>query len=148
MPINSLCSDFFTTGWLKQAYDMSVNPVPEPEAWDIGDDVRNRVVLPWKKKRLTGRPKKNRMPSVGEKRKQQTCGNCGHKGHNKKSCSNPSCSTGKPEKNHVLVACARKKDITNLHAQIGITYSTPVWHPTSARMTLTQTKKTLIIRYG
>ena len=98
MPINSLCSDFFTTGWLKQAYDMVVNPVPEPEAWDIADDVRNRVVLPWKKKRRTGRPKKNRMPSVGEKRKQQTCGNCGHKGHNKKSCTNPSCSIGKPEK--------------------------------------------------
>ena len=49
MPINSLCSDFFTTGWLKQAYDMVVNPVPEPEAWDIADDIRNRIILPWKK---------------------------------------------------------------------------------------------------
>ncbi|KAK0570847.1 hypothetical protein LWI29_007390 [Acer saccharum] len=97
-PINSLCSDFFTTGWLKQAYAMVVNPVPNPEEWDIADDVRNRVVLPWKKKRLTGRPKKNRMPSVGEKRKQQSCGNCGQKGHNQKSCTNPSCSTGKPAK--------------------------------------------------
>ena len=57
MPINSLCSDFFTTGWLKQAYDMSVNPVPEPEAWDIGDDVRNRVVLPWKKKAIDRKTK-------------------------------------------------------------------------------------------
>ena len=55
---------------------------------------------------------------------------------------------GNQQKNHVLVACARKKDITNLRAQIGITHSTPVWHPTSARMTLTQTMKTLIIRYG
>ncbi|KAK3198329.1 hypothetical protein Dsin_021744 [Dipteronia sinensis] len=49
MPINALCSDFFTTGWLKQAYTMAVNPVPKPEVWDIADDVRTRVVLPWKK---------------------------------------------------------------------------------------------------
>ncbi|KAK3207054.1 hypothetical protein Dsin_021100 [Dipteronia sinensis] len=71
MPINALCSNFFTTGWLKQAYAMAMNPVPKLEVCDIVDDVRTRVVLPWKKKRLTKRPKKNQMPSVGEKRKQQ-----------------------------------------------------------------------------
>ncbi|KAK3225663.1 hypothetical protein Dsin_005525 [Dipteronia sinensis] len=49
MPINALCSDFFTTGWLKQAYAMAMNPVPKPKVWDIADDVRTRVVLPWKK---------------------------------------------------------------------------------------------------
>ncbi|KAK3230057.1 hypothetical protein Dsin_001938 [Dipteronia sinensis] len=49
MLINALCSDFFTTGWLKQAYAMAVNPIPKPEVWDIADDVRTRVVLPWKK---------------------------------------------------------------------------------------------------
>ncbi|KAK3225688.1 hypothetical protein Dsin_005550 [Dipteronia sinensis] len=67
MPINALCSDFFTAGWPKQAYAMAVNPVPKPEAWDITDDVHNRVVLSWKKKQLIGRPKKNRTPYVGEK---------------------------------------------------------------------------------
>ncbi|KAK3204325.1 hypothetical protein Dsin_018371 [Dipteronia sinensis] len=67
MPINALCSDFFTIGWLKQAYAMAVNPVTKSEVWDIADDVRTRVVLPWKKKRLTRRPKKNQMPYVGEK---------------------------------------------------------------------------------
>ncbi|KAK3222302.1 hypothetical protein Dsin_009327 [Dipteronia sinensis] len=50
MPINALCSDFFTTGWLKQAYAMAVNPVPKPEVWDIANDIRTRVVLLWKKK--------------------------------------------------------------------------------------------------
>ncbi|KAK3219501.1 hypothetical protein Dsin_013471 [Dipteronia sinensis] len=50
MLINALCSDFFTTKWLKQAYVMAVNPVPKPDVWDIiTDDVRTRVVLPWKK---------------------------------------------------------------------------------------------------
>ncbi|KAK3218601.1 hypothetical protein Dsin_012571 [Dipteronia sinensis] len=77
---------------------MAMNPVPKPEVWDITDYVHNRVILPWKKKRLTGRPKKNQTLSVGEKRKQQTCGNCGRKRHNKKSCRNPSRSTEKPTK--------------------------------------------------
>ncbi|KAK3184038.1 hypothetical protein Dsin_031324 [Dipteronia sinensis] len=58
---------------------MAVNPVLKPEVWDITDDVRNLVVLPWKKKRLAGRPKKDRTPSVGKKQKQQTCRNCGQK---------------------------------------------------------------------
>ncbi|KAK2665742.1 hypothetical protein Ddye_004316 [Dipteronia dyeriana] len=39
--------------WLKQAYTMVFNTVLNPEAWDLADNVRIRVVLPWKKKRLT-----------------------------------------------------------------------------------------------
>ncbi|KAK2663503.1 hypothetical protein Ddye_002077 [Dipteronia dyeriana] len=50
MPINILCFDFFTTGWLKYAYVMNVNPVPKPKTWDIPDAVHDRIVLPWEKK--------------------------------------------------------------------------------------------------
>ncbi|KAK3218450.1 hypothetical protein Dsin_012420 [Dipteronia sinensis] len=49
MPISALCSDFFTIGWLKQAYAMAVNPVPKPEVWDITNAVHNCIVLLWKK---------------------------------------------------------------------------------------------------
>ncbi|KAK2661920.1 hypothetical protein Ddye_000494 [Dipteronia dyeriana] len=35
MPMTVLCSDFYTTGWLKHAYSMIVNPVPKPETWNI-----------------------------------------------------------------------------------------------------------------
>ncbi|KAK3226064.1 hypothetical protein Dsin_005926 [Dipteronia sinensis] len=100
MPINALCSDFFTTGWLQHAYAMAVNPVPKPETWDIPDAVRDRIVLPWLKRKQPGRPKKSRTPSAGEKRKKQTCSNCGEKGHNKKRCRKPSSSpnTSKPVK--------------------------------------------------
>jgi len=77
---------------------MSVNPVPDTESWDIPDAIRNRIVLPWKKKKLPGRPKKLRIPSAGEKRKSQSCSKCGKKGHNKSTCPEPSSSTSKPAK--------------------------------------------------
>ncbi|KAK3193816.1 hypothetical protein Dsin_025126 [Dipteronia sinensis] len=67
--IKALASDFYITGFLKHAYKMGVNPVPDPEFWDIPDAIRNCIVLPWKKKNLPGRPKKLRIPSAGEKRK-------------------------------------------------------------------------------
>ncbi|KAK3230107.1 hypothetical protein Dsin_001988 [Dipteronia sinensis] len=71
--INALAFDLYTIGFLKHAYEMGVNPVPDPEFWDIPDAIRNRIVLPWKKKILPGRPKKLRIPSAGEKRKLQSC---------------------------------------------------------------------------
>ncbi|KAK2661882.1 hypothetical protein Ddye_000456, partial [Dipteronia dyeriana] len=71
MTINALCSEFFAIGWLKHAYAMNVNPVPKLETWDILDAVRDRIVLPWEKKKQFGRPKNSRIPSVGEKRKLQ-----------------------------------------------------------------------------
>ena len=113
MPINGLCNDFFTTGWLQHAYAMAVNPVPNPETWDLPDVVRDRIVLPWLKRKQSGRPKKSRTPSAGEKRKKQTCSNCGAIGHNKKNCPKPSSMSAQAnqQKNHVLVAFARKKDI-------------------------------------
>ncbi|KAK2640636.1 hypothetical protein Ddye_028431 [Dipteronia dyeriana] len=69
MPMTALCSDFYTTGWLKHAYSMIMNPVPKPETWNIPDEIHHRIILPWEKKRLIGRPKKSRIPSAGEFRK-------------------------------------------------------------------------------
>ncbi|KAK2642335.1 hypothetical protein Ddye_024098 [Dipteronia dyeriana] len=66
-PINALCSDFFTMGWLKHAYTMNVNHVPKPETWDISNVVRDRVGLPWEKKKQSGRPKKSRIQYTEEK---------------------------------------------------------------------------------
>ncbi|KAK2655934.1 hypothetical protein Ddye_008986, partial [Dipteronia dyeriana] len=98
MPINILCFEFFTTGWLKDAYIMNVNSVLKPEIWDIPYTVHDRIVLSWEKKKPSGRLKKSRIPSVGEKRKLQACLNYGQKGHNKRSCLKPSATTSKPAK--------------------------------------------------
>ncbi|KAK3230082.1 hypothetical protein Dsin_001963 [Dipteronia sinensis] len=69
MPINALCSDFFTTGWLQHAYAMTVNPVSKPETWDIPDVVHDRIVLPWLKRKQPRRAKKSRTPSVGRNKR-------------------------------------------------------------------------------
>ncbi|KAK3212881.1 hypothetical protein Dsin_017587, partial [Dipteronia sinensis] len=71
--INATASEFYTTGFLKHAYEMGVDLVPDPEYWDIPDVIRTCTILPWKKKNLLGRPKKLRIPSAGEKRKLQSC---------------------------------------------------------------------------
>ncbi|KAK2655013.1 hypothetical protein Ddye_008065 [Dipteronia dyeriana] len=68
MLINTLTSKLYTTGLLKHAYEMSVNPISDPKFWDIPDAIRNHIVLPRKKKNLLGRPKKLRIPSAGDKR--------------------------------------------------------------------------------
>ncbi|KAK3222501.1 hypothetical protein Dsin_009526 [Dipteronia sinensis] len=44
--INALASEFYTTGFLKHAYEMGVNPFSDPEYWDIPDVIRTRTVLP------------------------------------------------------------------------------------------------------
>ncbi|KAK3188944.1 hypothetical protein Dsin_028505 [Dipteronia sinensis] len=70
--INAQASNLYTTGFLKHAYEMGVNLIPDPEFRDIPDAIRNRFVLPWKKKNLPRKPKKLRIPSAGEKRKLQS----------------------------------------------------------------------------
>ncbi|KAK2645471.1 hypothetical protein Ddye_020666 [Dipteronia dyeriana] len=77
--INLLVSNLYTTRFLKHAYEMGVNPVPDLKFWNIPDTIWNRIVLPWKKKNLPGRPKKLRIPSTGKKRKLQSCSKCGKK---------------------------------------------------------------------
>ena len=88
---------------------MAVNPVPDPESWDIPDAIRNHIVLLWKKKKLLGRPKKLRIPSAEEKRKLQSCSKCGKKGHNKSACLEPSSSTSKPAKKPRSCGICKKK---------------------------------------
>ncbi|KAK2661083.1 hypothetical protein Ddye_007616 [Dipteronia dyeriana] len=77
---------------------MGVNPVSDPEFWDIPDAIRNRNVLPYEKNNLSGRPNKLRIPSAGEKRKLHYYSKCGKKGHKKNTCQEPSSSTNKPAK--------------------------------------------------
>ncbi|KAK3211355.1 hypothetical protein Dsin_016061 [Dipteronia sinensis] len=97
--INALASEFYTTGFLKHAYEMGVNPVPDPEYWDIPVAIWTRTVLPWKKRNLPGRPKKLMIPSTREKRKLKSCSNtfkpakkartcsiCKKEGHNRLKC--------------------------------------------------------------
>ena len=51
--INTLASDLYIIGFPKHAYEMGVNPVLVPEFWDIPDEIRNRTVSPWKKRKIS-----------------------------------------------------------------------------------------------
>ncbi|KAK2655419.1 hypothetical protein Ddye_008471 [Dipteronia dyeriana] len=98
MLINSLVSDLYTTGFLKHAYEIGVNPILDPKFQNIPDVIRNRIVLPWEKINLPRGPKKLWISSAGEKRKLHSCSKCGKKGHKKNTCPEPSSSTNKPAK--------------------------------------------------
>ncbi|KAK2645358.1 hypothetical protein Ddye_020553 [Dipteronia dyeriana] len=126
MPINVLCSDFFTIGWMKQAYAMAVNPIPNPKAWDLSDDVLNRVVLPWKKKHFTGRPKKNHKLQFGRNESNKHVGIVGIRDTIKKVVQTHPVPQRIWQKNHIVIVCAIKKDITSLSARQHIKHSTPV----------------------
>lgn len=89
IPVPEMCSEYYTSDTLRQAYRGEINPLPHAQNWVVPDQVRNLLVLPWKVRVLPGRPKKSRYRSCVEKAKQKNCSNCGLKGHNKRSCRKP-----------------------------------------------------------
>ncbi|KAK2661415.1 hypothetical protein Ddye_007948 [Dipteronia dyeriana] len=56
--INAIASDLYTIEFLKHAYEMGINSVPDLDIWGISNAIRNSIVLPWKKKNLPERPMK------------------------------------------------------------------------------------------
>ncbi|KAK2662098.1 hypothetical protein Ddye_000672 [Dipteronia dyeriana] len=93
---------------------MGVNPVPDPELLDIPDAIHNRIILPWEKRNLSGRPKKSRILSVVEKRKLHSCSKCGKKGRKKTTCPKPSSNTNKPAKKAQSCSICKKEGHSKL----------------------------------
>jgi len=83
------CSPMYTVERLLHAYACPVIPVGNSVEWIVPDEVKNIVVLPPEMRRPAGRPKKLRIPSVGEEVHTRTCSRCGQHGHNRKTCKNP-----------------------------------------------------------
>ena len=69
-------------------YNGIIHPVGSQKFWDIPDIVKDHVVLPPIVRRRAGRPKKKRIPSAGEKKRQIKCGRFNESGHNRKRCRN------------------------------------------------------------
>lgn len=98
IPVPEMCSDYYRSDWMREAYRGEINPLPHAQYWVVPDQVRNLIVHPWKVRLLPGRPKKSRYRSCVEKAKQIKCSKCGTKGHNKRSCKKPSSHAGKKTK--------------------------------------------------
>ncbi|KAL0559064.1 hypothetical protein IC582_003653 [Cucumis melo] len=80
------------------ARDRNINavyPVGDQSDWKTSENYVHMTVLPPKVVKRVGRPKKKRIPSVGEAPKLHKCGRCKQVDHNKLTCTNPISYTDK-----------------------------------------------------
>ncbi|KAL0551373.1 hypothetical protein IC582_010459 [Cucumis melo] len=93
--VYSLCANYYTNECLLAAYAKAVYPVGNQSDWKTSEDYVHMTVLPPKVVKRVGRPKKKRIPSVGEAPKLHKCGRCKQIGHNRLTCTNPISYTDK-----------------------------------------------------
>ncbi|KAL0533765.1 hypothetical protein IC582_027810 [Cucumis melo] len=93
--VYSLCANYYTNECLLAAYAEAVYPVGNQSDWKTSEDYVHMIVLPSKVVKRVGRPKKKRIPSVGEAPKLHKCGWCKQIGHNRLTCTNPISYTDK-----------------------------------------------------
>ncbi|KAL5781957.1 hypothetical protein ACOSP7_006986 [Xanthoceras sorbifolium] len=88
----ALCSNFvlIVWRWLQFADAAAINHVPHLDTWEVSEQIRNGIVLPWKHKKLS---------STGEKKYI----NCGKRGHNRTCCENQAAasSSGKAKQSRL-----------------------------------------------
>ncbi|KAL4016884.1 hypothetical protein IC575_024546 [Cucumis melo] len=93
--VYSLCANYYTNECLLAAYAEAVYPVGNQSDWKTSEDYVHMTVLPPKVVKRVDRPKKKRIPSVGEAPKLHKCGRCKQIGHNRLTCTNPISYTDK-----------------------------------------------------
>ncbi|XP_028080765.1 protein FAR1-RELATED SEQUENCE 4-like [Camellia sinensis] len=85
---STFVEQFFTVDQYKATYSGYIQPIPTVDKPSFSED--DFIIYPPAIKRPPGRPKKNRIPSWGEKLSQIRCGRCGRMGsHNRKTCKEP-----------------------------------------------------------
>ena len=80
----SYVSEFYYRETLSATYNGCIQPVGSHFDWRVVDSVMK--ILPPVFKRQAGRPRKQRIPSVGEFSSSTRCSNCNRKGHNSRTC--------------------------------------------------------------
>ncbi|CAH9141044.1 unnamed protein product [Cuscuta epithymum] len=87
----SYISSYYTRDHLLATWSGIMHPIGDPEDWIIPSDVSSTICKPPTcLKRPPGRPKRSRIPSIGEHvgSKRRKCSRCKVFGHNKKTCRN------------------------------------------------------------
>ncbi|XP_050936236.1 uncharacterized protein LOC127144368 [Cucumis melo] len=83
----SFVSKYFLSSTLISTYTGSVRPVGNHANWkSIG--IENNILPPTFKRRA-GRPRKQRILSIGEKKSHSRCSHCHRAGHNRRNCKFP-----------------------------------------------------------
>ena len=83
-----LCVNYYTNECLLAAYAEAVYLIVNQSAWKTSEDYLHMIVLPPKVVKRVSRPKKKRIPSVGEAPKLHKYGRCKEIGHNRLTCTN------------------------------------------------------------
>ncbi|KAK4855525.1 hypothetical protein QYF36_008202 [Acer negundo] len=60
IPVPEMCSDYYRSDCLREAYQGEINPFTHESNWVVPDEVWNILVRLWKVRSLPGRPKKSR----------------------------------------------------------------------------------------
>ena len=84
MDLNRFIDKFFSKEYFVQSYREVIYPVPTFERDDESDI--EIIISPPSAKRMAGRPRKKRIASRGEEKREFKCGTCRKVGHNRKSC--------------------------------------------------------------
>ncbi|XP_038887233.1 uncharacterized protein LOC120077423 [Benincasa hispida] len=108
IPIQSLCSRFYTVDSLMTTYAEPINPLGHIFEWKRAPGYVEKTILPPKFVAQVGRWRVRRIPSRGEVHRQMKCGRCGNYGHNRQNCSE-SLTTIRRTKN------ARNRDSNTSH---------------------------------
>ncbi|KAK3204922.1 hypothetical protein Dsin_018968 [Dipteronia sinensis] len=85
----SKCSKYYRSKYLITTYLELIHPMGDQSDWIIPEDVRCKVVYPPVGGRSAGRPRKRRIPSVGEEVAHNKGSQCKGSGHNRQTCKNP-----------------------------------------------------------
>ncbi|XP_059310682.1 uncharacterized protein LOC132062048 [Lycium ferocissimum] len=93
MEVQNYCAAYYTREYFLKAYEMPVNPLPDESAWDIPTEVLDQIVKPPTWIRRPSRPRVKRYKGIFEYLATSnpiSCGRCGQKGHNRRTCKNAS----------------------------------------------------------
>ena len=83
------CSKKYRKTTLVDPYSTSVFPLDDKDNWDVPAEIRNICVKPPNSRRPAGRPEIGRYKHGSEIKIQNSCSRCQQKGHNRKTCKNP-----------------------------------------------------------
>ncbi|KAL1218046.1 hypothetical protein V5N11_017201 [Cardamine amara subsp. amara] len=93
-PIESLVDVFYSTDYWRKAYSGIVMPVPDVGEIDVSIELINSELLRPQASQGADRPKKRRIPSVGEtvrykkpRNGRYRCGRCFETCHNRATCN-------------------------------------------------------------
>ncbi|XP_055800422.1 uncharacterized protein LOC129869860 [Solanum dulcamara] len=81
------CSDYYKSKALANTYEVPMVPMPDQKYWSVLKEITEKIILPPRYKRMSGRSKKERKKNYSEKLSMSTncCGHCGHEEHNKRT---------------------------------------------------------------